>query len=66
MELYTKQRTNFNFGIQNIYNFFLNKQRLPAENPDRLFSVKLFGNAPYPAQPTFYFNQTQLTQSNPA
>ena len=26
--------------------------------------LKLFGNAAYPAYPTFSFNQTQLTQSN--
>ena len=25
----------------------LNKPRLPVENPDQLFSIKLFGNAGY-------------------
>ena len=30
------------------------------------FPIKLFGNPTYLAQPTFYFNQTQLIQPNPA
>ena len=44
----------------------LSRPRLPAENPDWLFSIKLYGNSAHAAYPTFYFNQTQLIQSNPA
>ena len=51
---------------EHLWFLVLNKPSLPAENPDQLFSIKLFGNPAHPAQPTFYFNQTQLTQSNPA
>ena len=65
MEL--QYQTKFTFSYSKCLQFlFLNKHKLPTENPDQLFSIKLFGNAACPAQPTFYFNQTQLTQSKTA
>ena len=39
---------------------FLNKPRLPTENLDQLFSVKLFGNTAFPVILTFYFSQSQV------
>ena len=45
-------------------NVHLNKASLPAKPPvpKSTFFIKLFGNPSYPAQTTFYFNQTLLTQ----
>ena len=52
------------FSIKNIciFPFWTNPCYLLKAQID---SIKLFGNAAYPASPNFYFNQTQLIQSNP-